>query len=273
MSGVPFPVEMAIVAGLHDRRNVRRLLASVDVDGTTKDEFGLDRLVLVSWWEAGARSFAFSPDLFRALAASDGLEPAAISLPAYTVWIDLEEHTIRRGLDDADIGHPTMLETRGIFATKNSHGTIILIEVLSDGTYTSWKIEDEIPSNLDETDKFMRRFILSALSYLMDPAHDEDVDAPRGSAEWRHKMRAQGVKDAGQHLPLFRVRTLGRSYRLPPEADVGTGRKLGLRVHVRGHFARQRHGPGRSLVKTIWRQPYWRGPVDAPIVPSVVNVG
>ena len=35
---------------------------------------------------------------------------------------------------------------------------------------------------------------------------------------------------------------------------------------VRGHKRAQAHGPRHTLRKTIWIQPFWKGPVDAPIL-------
>jgi hypothetical protein len=44
------------------------------------------------------------------------------------------------------------------------------------------------------------------------------------------------------------------------------GSKLEVQSVVRGHFKRQHHGPKNALVKTIWRQPYWRGPEESPVL-------
>lgn len=58
--------------------------------------------------------------------------------------------------------------------------------------------------------------------------------------------------------------------------DYVEGRRGGppsVRTLVRGHFKTQRHGPGNSLVKVIWREPYERGPADAPILVRPIAVG
>jgi hypothetical protein len=39
-----------------------------------------------------------------------------------------------------------------------------------------------------------------------------------------------------------------------------------VQVLVRGHWKRQPYGPKASLRKWIWREPFWRGPEDAPIL-------
>lgn len=56
---------------------------------------------------------------------------------------------------------------------------------------------------------------------------------------------------------------------------------LGSRPHgpqtvqclVAGHFKQQVHGPQKTLRKTIWVEPYWRGPDDAPILVRPRSVG
>jgi len=42
---------------------------------------------------------------------------------------------------------------------------------------------------------------------------------------------------------------------------------------VAGHFRQQPHGPQRSLRKTVWVEPYWRGPEDAPILVKPRRIG
>ena len=51
------------------------------------------------------------------------------------------------------------------------------------------------------------------------------------------------------------------------------GKKLEVQFMVAGHRKRQPYGPGLSLRKQIWVQPYWRGPEDAPIAvrPHVIK--
>ncbi len=55
---------------------------------------------------------------------------------------------------------------------------------------------------------------------------------------------------------------LGRSIRPEPAHTGGSGKELDVRVRVQGHWKKQAHGEGFSLRKTIWIQPYWKGPED-----------
>lgn len=47
---------------------------------------------------------------------------------------------------------------------------------------------------------------------------------------------------------------------------VHTSSKLEVQAWVRGHFKTQRHGAGNKLTKTIWLEPYLRGPDTAPLL-------
>jgi len=51
------------------------------------------------------------------------------------------------------------------------------------------------------------------------------------------------------------------------------GHVLTVRSLVRGHWKMQPHGPRNSLRKLIFREPFWRGPKDAPIVKREHVVG
>lgn len=46
-----------------------------------------------------------------------------------------------------------------------------------------------------------------------------------------------------------------------------------VRTLVRGHWRMQRHGPGLSLKKPIWLQPFWRGPEDGPVLVRPTMMG
>lgn len=52
--------------------------------------------------------------------------------------------------------------------------------------------------------------------------------------------------------------------------EFSTGKRdakdIEVRILVCGHFKRQRYGVKFSQVKTIWLKPYWRGPVEAPVL-------
>lgn len=57
-----------------------------------------------------------------------------------------------------------------------------------------------------------------------------------------------------------------------PAASVPVSWSLTARQEVAGHFKLQPHGPGGSLRRLIWVDPYERGPEDAAIKPQAVRV-
>jgi hypothetical protein len=44
------------------------------------------------------------------------------------------------------------------------------------------------------------------------------------------------------------------------------GAKLTVQFLVRGHWRNQRHGPDNSLRKTIWIEPFWKGPEESRVL-------
>jgi hypothetical protein len=60
---------------------------------------------------------------------------------------------------------------------------------------------------------------------------------------------------------------LGRS-----ETSIPTSWTLTTRQEVAGHFRLQPYGPGWSLRRLIWVQPYERGPEDAPAKPQAIRL-
>lgn len=71
--------------------------------------------------------------------------------------------------------------------------------------------------------------------------------------------------------PTSNIFVVGRpvkvDFRLAVKAYVEGGTKsLSVQSLVAGHHKFQPHGPGRSLRKWIFVEPYWRGPEDAPIL-------
>lgn len=92
---------------------------------------------------------------------------------------------------------------------------------------------------------------------------------PKGHQAW---VKAKGdiSKLEGKAPPqLF---TVGKPITVDFRARVtsylstgSTGKQLEVRTMVMGHFKIQNHGPKNGLRKTIWVEPYWRGPDEAPI--------
>jgi hypothetical protein len=67
-------------------------------------------------------------------------------------------------------------------------------------------------------------------------------------------------KGPGQAVEYWKPHIIGRSYKLRYEHHEGTGTHASPRGHwVTGFWREQAHGPQRSLRKTQWIEPYFRG--------------
>jgi len=87
-----------------------------------------------------------------------------------------------------------------------------------------------------------------------------------------HKKFGPSIERLSELPEDPRVYTLGRPIKIDFRQAVQgfiQGRSRGLVTSqqlVAGHHRRQAHGPGGSLRKWIFIQPYWKGPSDAPIL-------
>lgn len=105
---------------------------------------------------------------------------------------------------------------------------------------------------------------LGVLAWLSAASHLMGVP----TVAQRRRLDARTGKEAG---PRSRPQDVVRLVDLRPmryervESD-GSGREYRHRWVVRGHWAQQAHGPGRSLRKTIYREPYIKGPEGAPLL-------
>ncbi len=100
---------------------------------------------------------------------------------------------------------------------------------------------------------------LAAMNILMNTptlAHHRDLDARTG----KPPTPATTVTDQVAVIDLRPLR-----YEETP-TDSPTGRTYQHRWVVRGHWALQPHGPKQSLRKRIYREPYIKGPPDAPLL-------
>jgi hypothetical protein len=88
---------------------------------------------------------------------------------------------------------------------------------------------------------------------------------PKGSGKYeRAKAQLKGVQ---QQRRVY----LGRGIERLAE-NIGTGTQRGpvtVRTLVAGHWKTQPYGPKSTLRKTIWREPFWRGPLEAPEIKTL----
>jgi len=111
------------------------------------------------------------------------------------------------------------------------------------------------------------RLIINACLAMSDPSAVKKVGPG-------HKAFAKATREgrAGEE-PAVRTFLLSKPVKLDcrpaikeyVEAPAGSKRTLTVQSLVRGHFKGQWFGPGNGQYKVIWREPHYRGPLDAPI--------
>lgn len=108
------------------------------------------------------------------------------------------------------------------------------------------------------------RLVLGACIMMTDRANVKEKTV-KVAAEIAHHRRRFGQE------PNSQVYIIGRpvkvDFRLAVSAFVhGKSKSLSVQSLVAGHHKHQPHGPGNSLRKWIFIEPYWRGDEEAPIV-------
>lgn len=124
------------------------------------------------------------------------------------------------------------------------------------------------------------RFVLNVVLYITYP--DARKEYVIGNSEARRLIEQMGKHPKGSNkyerarerlkeIQQQRRVYLGRGLEPLTESDgVGTPHgPLTIRVRVQGHWKSQPYGPNNSLRKIIWREPFWRGPLDGPEVKTV----
>jgi hypothetical protein len=126
-------------------------------------------------------------------------------------------------------------------------------------------------SKLDERSRLLFWRLVFGLCVAMQ---DKDNYRPTKSANRVHNKRNPGP-------PLIRTYIVGKTPSVDCRQsviDYVQGRKHGggpmtVQVLVCGHWRQQPYGPQSKLRKTIWIEPYWKGPEDAPIMVRPKAVG
>ena len=123
--------------------------------------------------------------------------------------------------------------------------------------------DDLLDSRDDRTLALLSRIVLSTCVAMSNP---EDV-RPIG----KHPSTASGNRRFSKE-PTCRTYRVGKPIQLdvrPALQAFLDGKRHGasptIQFVVRGHWRNQACGPALSLRKTIWVQPYWKGPEDAAI--------
>jgi len=119
-----------------------------------------------------------------------------------------------------------------------------------------------------------RRLLINISLMMTDPANYKKVG--KGHAPYEAGISRSRLR--GIERPTKRVFKLIRPVRhdfrdLVRAYARGEAKKLSVQGFIAGHIKyNQPYGPGSTLRKRIWIEPYWRGPEDAPIaLPSPRN--
>ena len=101
----------------------------------------------------------------------------------------------------------------------------------------------------------------------------------RGEPAGKSRGRCKAAKASGV-VPRPEIWVLGRSVKIPrPMREAirgaiktGRGYELTKRFTVRGHFRNQPCGPGRAARKTVYIEPYWKGPATSEAYVKLLSV-
>lgn len=130
--------------------------------------------------------------------------------------------------------------------------------------WASYSFGMEIEDRDQRVNFLIQRLILNTCLAVSTP----DNSKPIGKTA---RMKPSELRCSAE--PLVRTFQVGKPIQLdcrPAVSDYLEGRKPGKKLSVQtlvaGHWRRQAHGPGGTLRKMIWLEPYWRGPEEAPIL-------
>lgn len=121
----------------------------------------------------------------------------------------------------------------------------------------------------DRAQMLAGRLILGLSLWLSDPAN---LGQGRRVESGRSAGRRRRQREAGE-LPSYEHFMVGREVQLDTEVvqavrdySIMGGRSPKVQSIVAGHWKSQPYGPGRSLRRMQHIAPYWRGPLDAPVL-------
>lgn len=140
--------------------------------------------------------------------------------------------------------------------------------------------DDRTPFSFDLTTEDKRtaaligRLIINTCLAFSDPTNVKE----RGDGRKSARKASHGGRVRKHDEPIARNYMLTR----PIQHDFrdvvsnylrGERKSPSVQWLVRGHFKTQHYGPKNSLLKTIWREPYWSGKEDAPIAVRPIVLG
>jgi len=133
--------------------------------------------------------------------------------------------------------------------------------------FTRWDLRETVSSD-QRSDQMVRSLIIACCLYLSgDPLSRAARTEGEGAVTITTRSRAQRH---GDDLPGYTEHEIRSSIKINLHHAIRDYVKHGggtpsVQTLVAGHWKRQAHGPGRTERRIIHVQPYWRGPIDAPV--------
>jgi hypothetical protein len=156
-----------------------------------------------------------------------------------------------------------------------SHGASLnrMIEGDINPEDNSWKnsiFQQHLDKEDDRMSVIMWRLVIGSCLAMSNPENVRKIG--------KSHQKYESVIKRGRKEPIVRIFKLGREIKIDCRTAVQDfihgkiNKSPSVQILVRGHWKTQPHGPQSSLRKLIWREPYWRGPEDAPILHRPVRI-
>jgi hypothetical protein len=231
----------------------------------------------MAWARSGCQRVAVGHKLAASLMATHADDAEAMTCSpwdAYLVEVPAEVACVmirgqRAAFDAIGVWHPDTKDERSIVVLGRDTHAIITGQVtfplpeLGDFTHGALDLEDhEVLARVREA---MARLVIGVELEMTDPAR---VKRPAAS---KHP-KASSTAPSGIHRLLREVRVDCRAV-MASYLSGERGTSPSVQTLVRGHYQRVAVGPGRLERRWIHREPFWRGPEDAPQAVHVHRVG
>jgi hypothetical protein len=217
-------------------------------------------------------------------ATADVLERVRPPWPAFVIEVPTDLLMIRDTGKDRDLSLRRLLVTTTRFPDGSNRWSFV---GLTDTSLSVWRFgvttvqlleptvehaldrEELLPltENDDRVLTLAGRLIIATCLAMSDPSNVQEV----GIGHQEHAAARKHGRRFGR--PIVRTFKVGKPIKLDLRPRIQEyvksglgGRKLTVQSLVCGHFKGQHHGPQNSLYKIIWREPFWRGPEEAPIL-------
>lgn len=254
------------VNGVNDTRQ-SKYAVDCHGDGGVTNELALGRWCL-AWAFSGHNVFELGNDFVAAMLLTDPREIRFddLRLPFPGVLITIPDRFVT-GAEGRSYTKLHLSHVDGSWELYATDGAHVLDTSVAEGEALSWNLFEGIgtvegDNELDDADataiQSIRRIAFGMLAYVtvVDRAVEE---RPAVVTRTRH----------GDDRARPRVHDVGRSVKIDPTlvryARAGA-REIALQIKrrfiVRGHYRNQAHGPGHRDRKTIWIEPFWKGPEE-----------